>query len=248
MFGWIENPLKIFMIGNYVLIVCTGILGVVCIVLATTVYRLYKRLGRMNRQTQHGFQTLRHEAAMRLVPLEKQLYQQLPGEESIVYDSRNGIEPGDFTGNGAQAWDYVAHRFAGAVGEGSYQAESNLITIHRTNTQGRYELYLKRFLFDNKEHHHVPASKAKAKRTLRLTFEVKKESASHILRFVFKGETSKEVLDEKDYVVYNPDWQKAELFFSVAANEDALFRIDDLGVTAAPGRIEIRNLILLEKK
>lgn len=236
------------MVGYCVFLISLFSLMAICIGLATTVYRLKKRIENANSTIQHGLQTLRYEAAMRVFPLEKQQYQQLQGPETIVYDSRNGIMPADFTGNGAQAWDYIAHRFADGNGKGSYQIQDNVITIHRTNRQGRYELYLKRFVFDGKEHPLVPASDTKGSRTLRATFEVKKESASHVLRFVFKGETSTEVLDEKDYVVFNPDWQKAELFFSVAANEEALFRIDDLSIMDAPSSIQIRNLVLFEKK
>lgn len=236
------------MIDNYIFLLSIGVLGVVCVGLITTVYRLQKRMGRTTRHTQHEFQTLRYEAAMRLLSLEKQFYHQSGGEERLVYDGRNEIKANDFTGNGARAWDYLAHRFADGGGEGAHRIQDNVLTVHRTNAQGRYELYLQRFAFDGKVYDHVPADDAKAARTLRLTFEVKKESASHILRFVFKGKSSKEVLDEKDYTVFNPDWQKAELFFTVAATEDALFRMDDLSVMQAPSSVALRNLVLFEKQ
>src|SRR5205085_1487139 len=127
--------------------------------------------------------------------LEKQFWQQQPGTETVVYDGRPGIETTDFTGNGARAWDYVAHRFLEDSGVGSHQIENTTITVSRTNTNGRYELYLKHYVFDGKRTEKIPSSNSQPVRRLRLCCEVKKGSASHVLRFVFKGGVTQEALD-----------------------------------------------------
>ncbi len=196
----------------------------------------------------HALQTLRYEFTTKLQAVEKANYEAKEGHETIVYDGRDVIQESDFTGNGARAWDYVGHRFTEGNGEGSHGIVGNVITINRTNTAGRYELYLKHFVFDGKEHGSIPASTNGATRTLCLRCEVKRDAGSHILRFVFKGEASNEVLDEKDYVVFNPDWQVMEVFFTVPSSENCLFRIDDLGVMPAPSTVQIRNLVLFEKR
>jgi hypothetical protein len=236
------------MIAFYVILSSVIILGVVCAGLIATVTRLHGKVANQERDFTRERQNLRHEINAKFYPLEKRFYNQLPGTEAVVYDGSKEIKPTDFAGNGARAWDYVAHRFSDGSGEGSHQINGNDITINRTNTAGRYELYLKRFVFEEKECNVVPANPAQDARNVRLTFEAKRENASHLLRFVFKGENSKEVLDEKDYVVFNPDWEKVELYFSVSAKEPSLFRIDDLSVLEAPGAVQIRNLILFEKK
>ena len=235
------------MIAFYVIVVSLGILFAICAGLVAVIFRLRRTLVENEHRLQHNLQNLRYELNTKLYPLEEKFYAQAVGIERIIYDGRNTVKASDFAGNGAQAWDYVAHRFTDDSGEGSYQITDNVITINRTNTAGRYELYLKRFVFEGEEHNSLPASATQNVRRLRLTCEVKKESVSHILRFVFKGETSKDVLDEKDYVIFSPEWEKVELFFSVSTKEPSLFRIDDLSVLKAPSSVSIRNLVLVEK-
>jgi len=236
------------MITFYVIIISLGALGAICAVLIATVLHLSRKLAKQSYLLHHGLQNLRYEMNTKLYPLEKSFYTQIHGSEEIVYDGRAFVDANDFTGNGALAWDYVAHRFADGKGEGSHEIKDNVITISRSNTAGRYELYLKRFVFDGVNCITVPVNTTQDIRRLRLTGEVKKETASHLLRFVFKGEESKEVLDEKDYVAFSPDWEKIELHFWVSAKEASIFRIDDLSVLEAPSAVQIRNLVLMEKK
>lgn len=224
------------------------LLLVLVFALMTAVYRLHKKSKESERLARHLMQNLRYELNTKLQVVERQAYRQLPGNETIVYDGRAGMGEKDFTGNGARVWDYVAHRFEGSDGTGRLRTEGNTLCIERTNTDGRYELHLHRFVFDGKETTSIPASTEQSVRHLRLTFGVKKETASHQLRVVFKGKASKEVLAEKDYVVFNPDWEAAELFFSVATTESCGLRIDDLEVLEAPSRIWLRNVVLREKK
>lgn len=230
------------------LVFAIGFTGIVCFGLAVAVYRLNKKLKENDRQRLHDLQTLRYEAIAGVRPLEALAYQASQGTEAVVYDGRHEIKEGDFTGTGARAWDYVAHRFSDESGEGSHQIQGNVIIINRTNAAGRYELHLKHFVFNGNRYENVPASTMRRVRKLHLSLEVKKGRASHVLRFVFKGEISKEVLDEKDCVVFNPEWEKADVFFTVAANEDCLFRIDDLLVMEEQSTVEIRNLVLFEKR
>lgn len=198
-------------------------------------------------QTKKELQTLRYELNTKTSQTALQLYQQLPGKERIVYDSRDHLSTITLTGAGAQTWNYVEHRFDPEPGSGRHEIMGSEIVLQRTNTAGRYELHIHRYNIGNQEYSEVPADPAKGIRNLRLRCEVKKETASHLLRFVFKGIESKEVLDEKDYVVFNPDWEPVELVLAIASQEPCTLRIDDLLIMQAPSQIRIRNLALYEK-
>ena len=235
------------MISSNVIVVLLAIIVTVVLLLLLFSFLQNKSFQKNRNQFSLSLQNLRYEFTTKLSLIEKKLYEGLPGKEVIVFDGRNGISADDFIGNGSRVWDYVSHQFIDGNGEGSHRIHDNVVSIYRSNTPGRYELYLKRFVFEGRNSSLIPKSNTQATRNFRVAFEVKKGRASHVLRFVFKGQETKEVLDEKDYVVFNPDWQKTELFFTIASTEDAIFRIDDLSVMQAPSSIEIRNLVLFEK-
>lgn len=216
--------------------------------LAVIAFSVQKRLARAEDEARHQQQNLRYELYAKLHPLEEALYRQQPGVETVLYDGREKVLPDDFTGGGTRAWDYVGHEFEKGTGEGSFNVAGNTISVHRTNTAGRFELHLQRYSVNGKETGELPADAAKTNRLLRLHCEVKRDAASHGLRFVFKSEESKEVLDEKDAIAFNPGWQAVELYFNVSAAEPTHLRIDDLHVMRAPGSVQIRRIVLFEKR
>src|SRR5947209_7973309 len=141
------------MISFYFVVI--GVLGVISIDLLVMIFQLHRKLTRRDKALQHELQNLRHEFNTKLYPVEKALYEQQPGKEEIIYDGRNKIEASDFTGNGARAWDYVAHRFTDGVGDGSHQIKENVVTVYRSNRKGRNELYLRRFDFAGKHYESI---------------------------------------------------------------------------------------------
>jgi hypothetical protein len=207
---------------------------------------LSKRLANSRTEMQHQLQNLRHEVNLKITAVEVWASETRPGEETIRYDSDSTEIESSFTGQGSREWDYVGHHFSEVEGKGFHRIDHNTITVHRENTQGRYELYLKQYNYKNSPDK-IPGDPSIKLRNLRLAFDVKKGNASHLLRFVFKGETSHNVLDEKDYVVFNPDWETVNLVFTVPTTEACFLRIDDLSVLKAPSHIQISHLVLYEK-
>lgn len=208
---------------------------------------VYKRGVAAERKARLREQNLRYELYTKLQPLEKDVYDRQAGEEVLLYDGRRGLLPTDFSGGGASAWNYAAHGFDARQGQGHFSVDGNVLTISRSNAEGRFELHLHRYTINKPETKNLPKDGAKSNRRLRLQCEVKRDEASHGLRFVFKGEDSKEVLDEKDCIVFSPDWQPVVLYFNVTPSEPTHLRIDDLHVLKAPSAVQIRNLVLFEK-
>jgi len=205
-----------------------------------------KKIRAFTSKVLYDSQNLRYELNTKTNQIELHAYEESEGSEAVIYDSSGSNMQEDFTGRGARAWDYVAHSFSNNEGAGSHHIENGTITIQRSNTVGRYELYLKKYFFET-QMEKIPADSAITKRRLLFSCEVKKGTASHILRFVFKGEATQDVLDEKDYVVFSPEWEKLKLVFSISALEPSYLRIDDLSVLDAPGNVQIRNIVLCQK-
>lgn len=210
-------------------------------------FKIHDNLLSAIRQHRHQLQNLRYEYTTRIAGMELSAYEKLTGPEEVIYDSSKSNMQQDLSGRGTREWDYAAHQFLKHEGKGTHHLKDGAISIQRTNTAGRYELQLNRYAYNN-GFGKIPAEPSIKLRKMRVSCEVRKDTASHVLRFVFKGESSQEVLDEKDHVVYSPEWEKINLVFTISANENSYLRIDDLSVLAAPSTIEIRNLVLFEKK
>lgn len=225
--------------------IMTGFLAVLAL-LAIACFSLLRKIKTLNETHRHEMQNLRYEFTTRMARSELESYNVLSGAERVIYDGRAGDAVKDFTGNGSRSWNYVSHQFIDGSGMGGHTGNGNEITIHRTNTNGRYELYLQSYAYANNPAK-IPADDSLKTRKMKLSCEVKRESASHTLRFVFKGERTKNVLDEKDYVVFNPDWETVDLVFSIDSSEPSFLRIDDILASATPGTVVIRNIVLYEK-
>jgi len=232
--------------NQVIIVLLISIASVICIAAAMYII-IQKKLKTQVAKLNHEMQNLRYESTTKTAQTEFAYYEQISGTEVVIYNSGNNILQNDFTGQGARAWDYVTHKFLDEAGSGSHDINVNTVIINRTNTAGRYELHLKHYSFGNITDK-IPADSSIRVRRLRISCEVKKGASSHILRFVFKGETSQNVLDEKDYVVFSPEWEQVNLVFTVSAQESSYLRIDDLSVLAAPSHIHIRNIVLYEKK
>ncbi|MDQ6608603.1 MAG: hypothetical protein M3Y85_02155, partial [Bacteroidota bacterium] len=212
---------------------------IICTTTTITVAGIYfllirRKIKMLTAGFNHEFQNLRHEINMKANRIELSLYEQIAGEERIIYNGETNNE-NFFTGKGSRTWDYVAHTFSEGEGQGSYKVKDGEITIERTNTAGRYELYLRSYQYNGMVEK-IPAGNPVGVRRLRLSCEVKKGKASHMLRFVFKGD-SQNVLDEKDYVIFSPDWERITVVFTITAVEACVLRIDDLNVLQAPSTI-----------
>ena len=221
--------------------------SIVAVVLVISIYFIIQqKLKQQATAFYHQLENVRYELNTKTNAIDSAAYEKEPGDEHIIYDGNKSIEQ-NFRGQGARAWDYVSHGFSGGTGKGSHQIKNGVIAIQRLNTEGRYELYLQKYAYNNGTEN-IQADSSINKRRLRLNCEVKRDNASHLLRFVFKGEQSKNVLDEKDYVVFSPQWEQVNVAFTISANEPSYLRIDDLAVLEAPSGVQIRNIVLYEKK
>jgi hypothetical protein len=167
--------------------------------------------------------------------------------ERVIYDSAKGYAQNDFQGKEGRF--YVDNKRSGPKGLGTLTVEEGgVLNIQRTNTGGRFEVRLQRYLYDNLEQKRIPRNALiAAQRKLRISCQAKVLGGEHSLRFVLKNdETGAWLANEKVRVTRN-DWTPITLYFQVSPDVDLWVRIDDEQVAQAPSSVQIRNLVVAER-
>lgn len=171
--------------------------------------------------------------------------------ERIIYDSSQREIGYDFEGSEDFIWTTVDGKPAKASerGEGTLNFEKGgVLNIKRTNTEGRYQVWLLRYIFDGVEKPNIAKDELiSGRRNLRLSCEAKVVGGEHTLKFVLKNEQTDRWLATEARRVTENTWSPLSLYFRIPANEECRLRLDDLEVSKAPSSIQIRNLVLAEK-
>lgn len=172
--------------------------------------------------------------------------------EQVIYAMAGRDLGFDFKGSRAQVWQKVdgLDQPMSGFGEGSLDfGASGILSIRRSNTEGRYEVWLKSYTLGGVEKALVPSNDfAAGTRRFRVDCEAKAAGAAHTLRFVLRSnETRQWVASESCTIEPNNTWTLIRLYFEVAASDEFRLRIDDLGVDRAPSSVQIRQLRLVER-
>jgi hypothetical protein len=175
--------------------------------------------------------------------------------EEVIYDSSKRFDPYDFRGVEGQFWNVKEKRFTGPKGTGMLLIEEDMavkggmvLNIKRTNTEGRYEVWLQKFFYHGREKEVIPANQQIAgKRKLRVSCEAKVFDGEHSLRFVLKNEKSGQWLADSKVQVTRKEWAVIDLYFQVSPEANTQLRIDNEEVSKAPSSVQIRRLKIAER-
>jgi hypothetical protein len=172
--------------------------------------------------------------------------------ERILYDSNKVGDIGfDFKGQGGKL--YKRNEKGKDIpitpeGVGSISFDKGIINIERTNTEGRYEIWLQSYYFENDIRQFLPKDVlGEGSKRIRLSCEVKVTHGQHTLKFTFKGQETQQWLGHGERTFEADQWTPITLYFNVSAKENSKLRIDDQAITKAPSNILIRNFVLAEK-
>jgi TIR domain-containing protein len=172
-----------------------------------------------------------------------------PSAERVLYDSDIAQDIGfDFEHSPAQLWrriDGVDTPVSG-YGLGRVTFQKGVLDIQRTNTDGRYEVLLRSYLFRGMAlptipPHHLISGK------IRISFEARAAGASHTLRVVLKNDKENRWLANHSQTIVSTSWEPVVIYFSIQTGEECRLRIDDLDVTKAPSSVQIRKFVVAEK-
>jgi hypothetical protein len=171
--------------------------------------------------------------------------------EQIIYDGRGGIDGFDFRGQEAELWTGVGTNAKpiSPKGHGTLKREEGgILNVRRTDTDGRFEVWLQRFSFEGKDYSYIPKNlHISGKRKLRISFEAKTVGGEHTLRFVIRIEEGYR-LAEDIVRVSASEWKSFEVFLQFDPTQDCQLRIDDESVSKAPSSVQIRNIVVAERQ
>jgi len=168
--------------------------------------------------------------------------------EEVIIDGRSGIDGFDVKGSEGQFWSNNSQPIS-PKGQGSLKFENGVLNVQRTNTDGRYELLFLRYMYKSGEHSLIPKDDLiSGKRKLRVSCEAKSAGADHTLRFMIRDPSTKQRLAEDRVKVTTNQWTSFQAFLSADPGVDGQFRIDDEEVSQAPSSVQIRNIVLTQRK
>lgn len=155
-----------------------------------------------------------------------------------------------YTSDVSDSFDFRVAKIDNADGE--VDVKEGIIYIRRANTQGTLQVWL-----DSYKYPGTPPQRILLKnedisgdRKLRVSCEIKAVGGEHTLLFILKGENDPNGLHmaEKRHRVTNNEWTRLEAYFRVSAAKNCHLRIDDRSVSAAGSSVQIRKLVLAERK
>jgi hypothetical protein len=178
-------------------------------------------------------------------------YQLAKTAEQIIYSSKQRQPGHDFSGAGNQIWTRVGdkHEPVTPKGEGTLSfEEGGIINLQRTNTKGRFEIWLQSYTYGGREDRLIiPNNTISGLRSLRVSCEAKVLGAEHTLKFVLKNEKTNKWLASEERRITLDTWTLIEIYFRVSPSEECRLRIDDQDVSQAPSSIQLRNIEMAER-
>jgi hypothetical protein len=171
--------------------------------------------------------------------------------EAVIYSSEKSRLLGhDFTGEGTQLWNGKEHVGGEARGELNFVGKKKeVINLLRTNTDGKYQLGLRRYDYQGQSGDVLPANLAiSGKRRLRVSGEAKVTGSPHRLVLRWNPPKDGRRLAEKEILVADESWVPFDEYFQVDPARDCYLRIDDHYQTGpTPSAMQLRRIIVTEE-
>jgi hypothetical protein len=173
-------------------------------------------------------------------------YSLAASDEQILFDGSARIDGFDVRGNEGNFWKSTTPK---GLGELKFE-EGGILNIQRKNKDGRFELWFQRYDYKGTERQTIPKDDLiSGKRKLRVSCEAKVSGVEHSLRFILR-QPSGDRLAEQRFTVKSSEWTKFQVFLS-ADPLDCILRIDDeidARVSLPPGSVQIRNIVLAQRR
>lgn len=176
-------------------------------------------------------------------------YQLAESSERILYDSSEGLDLHDFNAVEGRAWNEQERKSTGPKAAGSLAvADGHVLNVQRSNTEGRFEIWLDSYTYNDKTSAVIPANELLAgNRKLRVSFQAKAVDSSHTLDILLKDAKSGAVPLLKSVVIDRNDWTAVNMYFQISPRLDLALRIYDTLVSRAPSSLQLRNLVVAER-
>jgi hypothetical protein len=146
---------------------------------------------------------------------------------------------------GKQSYIYKEHKRVGSKAEGLLNVGvDGLITISRSNSDGRFEIHLRP---QGPRHPSFARIAEPLKRPLRISCRAKAEGSACKLRFVAKDEAKDKWLADESMPIEPGDWIPLQFYLWVDPTKDFLFRIDQEEVKAVPAKLLLQEFTITDE-
>ena len=163
-------------------------------------------------------------------------YAASPKGERVIYDTRVDLDRYDFR---------VAER---GDAKGTFAIiEDGILSVRRSNIEGRFELRLERYLYDG-EREHIPRNERIAgNRRLRVSCQAKSVGGAHTLDFVLRKDGASPRLATGTSVVDRNEWTPIEHYFRIPPGDDCRLYVYDIDLAEPDTSVQLRDLVLAER-
>jgi hypothetical protein len=167
--------------------------------------------------------------------------------EKILYDSSQGFPQYDFKPI-VEGRRWNNNKPYGNRGKGTLTFENNgILNIHRTNIDGRLEVHLQQYYYNDDEMEYIPKNELiSGNRKIRVRCQAKIVGGEHTLRINIKS-TDGSMGKSRDVKVENTEWTQIDIVLEFSPAMDVFLRIDDQDVAKEHSSIQIKNLFVAEK-
>ena len=158
----------------------------------------------------------------------------------------------DSTGYGFSLHDFELHLRQGASAElkvASQQSKDDTLVLVWPSVDGWADVWLTRYAYVGSPNVIPLGDRAGTRRTLRVQCQVRALGAEHTFVIVLKALDAApgEHLDERRQRLTSEAWVTIDAAFSAAATSDFRIRLVDRHPSAAPSRLEVRELVVTER-
>jgi hypothetical protein len=167
--------------------------------------------------------------------------------ENLIFDS-NIVDETFFDGYGQKNWDEKTQNLVGNIGIGSYSFQDKIITVDRTNIDGRYIIELKKYYQKKLFADFISANVVgKRKRDISVTFFARAFSNFASVKFVFKKNGKHDHINSYEYKIQNGDWQKFITGFAIDAYENFKMEFQTFLSDGKASIIQLKDIYIVEK-
>jgi len=167
--------------------------------------------------------------------------------EEILFDSRKSLYASDVTGKPGQVWRKEGAPQATTKGLGTLRIEDGVLNLHRSNIDEQYELWFERYSYKGREYKKLPKDTLiSGNREIHISCEAK-ASCDHVLRFTLR-DFEQSPVDAKEVQITSNEWTPIDMTLSILPYHESQVSIFDRHVSKAPSSIQIRNLVIAQKK
>jgi len=166
--------------------------------------------------------------------------------QNLIFDS-NIVDEKTFTGYGQQVWDAPTRKLVGVVGSGVFEFKDKILTVNRSNREGRFIIPLTKYFFQREMVSFIPKYiYGKSPRNFRVTYLSRSISGIHRLIFVFRKKDGYDWINSTTIIIQERAWTNQTASYSINSDLEFVVELHTYLDSPAPATLQIKDLLIEE--